>query len=459
MLIRDAADSTWQQYREIMLRGMPATERRAFEIWTTIADKSAFYRFQLQWLLEPAKLALCNKTRQGGFSHTTGAVGLLWGAYFGETTTIVSIGQRESQEVLEKVRKHAKVLTSAGSKWARIVNGNGNGTDTEIRFASGGRVIALPSSSGGRGYSGNIFLDEFAYLDHPDEVWDAAAPSTMHGYRMRVASTPNGVGNAFHRLVTDPKANKAFVYHEIPIDRAIADGMRVDRDYLWSLAKGDARLFDQMFRCKFLDGNLQYIPTAAVNECSSADCYTFAGDYYAGLDLGKENDLTALVVVRSTPDGMAVVQAIRTCKRTDTDALRDLVAESFQRYGWRRLAVDATGIGAFPAEQLQKAYGSHRVEAVTFSQGSKEDLATTAHAHFIAQGVRLPLTDDAIRDCDPGAAAALREDVCSIRRIVTSAGNVRYDAARTAEGHADRAWALFLALHAAKQTGATKYVK
>jgi hypothetical protein len=32
---------------------------------------------------------------------------------------------------------------------------------------------------------------------------------------------------------------------------------------------------------------------------------------------------------------------------------------------------------------------------------------------------------------------------------VTSAGNVRYDAARTDEGHADSAWALGLALHAA----------
>lgn len=457
MLLRDATDTTWQTYRETMLSGLPASERRAFEVWTQ--PDVSFYRFQLQWLLEPAKLASCNKTRQGGFSHTTGGVADLWGIYFGETTTIVSIGQRESAEVLEKCRKHSIVLQKAGSRWARITNGNGQGTDTEIRFASGGRVIALPSSSGGRGYSGNIFLDEFAYLQDPDAVWDAAAPSTMHGYRMRVSSTPNGVGNAFHKLVTDPKANAAFVHHEIPIDRAIADGMRVDMDYLWSLAKGDARLFDQMFRCKFLDGNLQYIPTAAVTECSSDDCYTYSGEYYAGLDIGKDHDLTALVVVRRTPDDRLVTQAIRSCKRTDSDALRDLVAESFTRYQWRRLAVDATGIGAFPAEQLQRTYGRHRVEAVTFTSDSKEDLATTGHAHFIAGGVVIPLTDAALVDIEPGNAAALREAVCSIRRIVTSAGNIRYDAPRTSDGHADLAWALFLALHAAKQTGATKFVR
>lgn len=457
MITRVDTDQTWREYRATILRGLPPSEREAFEQWTD--DDVAFYGFQLQWLLEPAKLALCNKTRQGGFSHTTGGVGTLWGAYFGETTTIVSIGQRESQEVLEKVRKHSAVLTKSGSRWARIVNGAGKGTDTEIRFASGGRVVALPSSSGGRGYSGNIFLDEFAYLQDPEAVWDAAAPSTMHGYRMRVASTPNGVGNAFHRLATDPKSNAAFVYHEIPIERAIADGMRVDMDYLWSLAKGDPRLFDQMFRCKFLDGSLQYIPTAAINECSSADCYVHSGDCYAGLDIGHSNDLTALVVVRVGLDGVPVVQAIRTCKRTDYETLRDMVAEAFNRYSIRRLAIDATGIGAFPAEQLQRSYGSHRVEAIPFTAALKEDLATTAHAHFIAKGVRLPLTDAAIADCEPGGAARLREDICSIRREVTSAGNVRYDAARTADGHADTAWALFLALHAAKQTGAQKFTR
>jgi len=37
--------------------------------------------------------------------------------------------------------------------------------------------------------------------------------------------------------------------------------------------------------------------------------------------------------------------------------------------------------------------------------------------------------------------------LCSIRREVTDAGNVRYDAPHTPEGHADKAWALALALY------------
>lgn len=448
---RTPDDIAWRRYRDDLFAQLPAREREAFEAW-----ERTFYGFQLQWLFEPADYALALKSRQIGFSHTTAALATLWAVAMGETTTLISVGEREAKEVLEKAKAHAGALRDFGSRWATV---RGKDAAEEIRFASGGRLVALPQTSGGRSFSGNVFLDEYAYLQNPEQVWDGASAVTMHGYRLRVASTPNGVGNSFHSLATDPKQHAGYAIHTIPIERAIADGMRVDVDRCWKMAKGDPRIYDQLFRCKFLDGNLQYISSAAVNECSAADCYTFSGDYYAGLDLGKENDLTALVVVRVGPDGVAVVQSIRTCKRTDSDSLRDLIAESFNRYQWRRLAVDATGIGAFPAEQLQKSYGRQRVEAVTFTQNSKEDLATTMHAYFTASGVRLPLTDAAIVDVDPGGAEALREDVCAIRRIVTSAGNVRYDAPRTANGHADRAWALALALHAAKQPGASKFVR
>jgi phage FluMu gp28-like protein len=435
---RTPDDVAWKRYRDDLFGQLPTREREAFEAWIR-----TFYQFQLQWLFEPADYALALKSRQIGFSHTTAALATLWAVAMGETTTLISVGEREAKEVLEKAKAHAGALRDFGSQWATV---RGKDAAEEIRFASGGRLVALPQTSGGRSFSGNVFLDEYAYLQSPEQVWDGASAVTMHGYRLRVASTPNGVGNSFHSLATDPKQHAGYAIHTIPIERAIADGMKVDTDRCWKMAKGDPRIYDQLFRCKFLDGNLQYISSASVNECSAADCYTYVGDYYAGLDLGKENDLT-------------VTQSLRTCKRTDTDALRDLVGESWQRYQWRRLAVDATGIGAFPAEQLQKTYGSHRVEAVTFTQNSKEDLATTMHAYFTAGGVKLPLTDAAIADIDPGGAEALREDVCAIRRIVTSAGNVRYDAPRNSNGHADRAWALALALHAVKQPGSSKSVQ
>ena len=441
MLTREPGSSAWLEYREQLLSALPPREARVVKAWS-----AAFYQFQLEWLFEPLDYALALKSRQTGFSHTTSALLTLWGAMLGETSTVISVGQREANEVLVKARLHSEVLCELGSKWARIT---GRDSQEEIVFASGGRVIALPQSSGGRSFSGNVFLDEFAYAKDADKVWDGAAAVTMHGYKMRVASTPNGTGGEFHRLCTVPEAGKGWIMHVVDIDRAIRDGMDVDMEKCWTLAKGDQALFDQLFRCKFLDSQAQYIPTSAIKACQAPFIPVEDGPCFAGLDIGRTNDLTALVVLQRAPSGVANVLSIRTAKRTDDVALNNLIAWAFQRYNVKRLCVDETGMGAFPVDAMRRRWGRARVEGVSFTQQSKEDLATTMYSAFIEEALRIPQHDKATNDIEPGGADSLSADVASLRRIITSAGNVRYDAPRTVEGHGDLAWALALALHAA----------
>lgn len=44
--------------------------------------------------------------------------------------------------------------------------------------------------------------------------------------------------------------------------------------------------------------------------------------------------------------------------------------------------------------------------------------------------------------------AKIRADLRKVQKVTTSAGNIRFVAEATADGHADRFWALALALHA-----------
>lgn len=431
-------------------RALPPNESAALRAWL-----STFYAFQLDWLLEPSEEAICNKSRQIGLSHTTSAVGVIWGAFHGETTTIISVGELESGEVLAKARAHAEVLQGLGSTMARMTRRSA----TQVTFQSGGRILALPST-GGRSFSGNVFLDEYAYQEHADKVWDAAAAVTMLGGKLRVVSTPNGVGNEYEKLWRKAEGDDAlarrWARHEIPIERAIADGYPVDMAKCWSLAKGDARLFDQLFRCQFLDNAAQYLPTSAVNACSSDELYSNEGEFYAGLDIGRTVDRTVLIVVRALPDGRRFVSHIESCKRTSSEELEAMVARAFATFRLRRLCVDSSGLGAFPAERMQRKHGVHRVEPVVFTQMVKEDLATTLYSAFTEGTVRIPLTDGAI--FEPGSAVGLRRDLCSIRREITTAGNVRYDAPHTDEGHADSAWALALALYSCSKAAGSRHV-
>jgi phage FluMu gp28-like protein len=102
----------------------------------------------------------------------------------------------------------------------------------------------------------------------------------------------------------------------------------------------------------------------------------------------------------------------------------------------RRACIDSTGIGAQLAEEAVERFGS-RVEAVTFTGAVKEDLAITLRRRFEDRLIRIPADRD------------IREDIHSVKKFTTAAGNVRFDAERTERGHADRFWALALAVHAA----------
>lgn len=404
-------------------------------------------------MLDWSRFGLLLKARQIGASHVYAAAVVLW-AMLGETSTIISLGADESAEVLLKAKQHAEVLKRLGSRLTRLVASSHD----RISFSSRGRVISLPRTSGGRSYSGNVILDEFAYPGSatPEQVWDGAAGTITHGYRMRVLSTPNGVGNLFHQLWEHADAKVNFTRHQVTIDDAIAQGLRVNWDDLWTQAHGDQRIFDQLFRCQFLDADQQYIPTALINAALEDETVIFNGDAFGGLDIGRTNDATSLYVVRVDGDGVLWVQSSYESKRipvgeeahTTSDDLDAIVDKAFTEWQMRRLCVDSSGIGAFPAQRMQQAHGRHRVEPVVFTQNSKEDLATTLFQVLTEKRLKIPREDK-----------ALQRDLASIKRIITTAGNVRYDAPRTAEGHGDRAWALALAVHAATQPAGRKHVQ
>lgn len=418
-----------------LYRQLPERELTILYQW--IAD--AFpYRFQRDWLLDDTDLAICNKARQIGLSHTSSALAVMWGAYLRETTCILSKGEREAKEVLRKARLHAHILEKAGSELAKVVKEN----ETELVFASGGRILALPASAG-RGYTGNAILDEFAYHERPEQVWEQASGTTSLTGRIRIISTPNGVGNMFHDLWTTA-IEEDWSRYSFPIERAQADGYPVDMDRLWKRAAGDPRLFDQMYRCSFLNNLDQYIPTELLDAAFRRPIPSNdEGLAYGGLDIGETRDRTCLVIIRRNGD-QRWLQHIESHKLTDDTLLDQLAEKAFKQYGVKRLCVDATGLGSFPAKRMRKTWGS-RLEPVVFTQASKEDLATGLY-DALTQGMALPKS---YYQQGTDEMPLLREDIASIRRLLTAAGNVRFDAQRTKRGHADRAWSLMLAISGA----------
>ena len=108
----------------------------------------------------------------------------------------------------------------------------------------------------------------------------------------------------------------------------------------------------------------------------------------------------------------------------------------------RRVCVDQSGIGMMLAEHLVQKYGAV-VEPVTFTAPLKERLAPMVKQAFEERTVRIPDNRE------------VRADINSVKRFVTLAGNVRFDAEHTDRGHADRFWALAMVVNAASEPRAS----
>ena len=142
-------------------------------------------------------------------------------------------------------------------------------------------------------------------------------------------------------------------------------------------------------------------------------------------------------ILRTSVEGVLVTRGVRETTgepfREQSEALHGLL--SLRRL--RRCAIDAGGLGMAMAESAVEAFGSSRVEAVTFTAAVKDELASRLRLRIEDGTIRIPVDE------------AIRNDWHSVRRSVTSTGPARYDASRSGLGHADRFWAACLAVRAA----------
>jgi len=156
------------------------------------------------------------------------------------------------------------------------------------------------------------------------------------------------------------------------------------------------------------------------------------------VDVGRVHDLTVIWVVERLEDVCFTRQVACLEKAT--------FAEQEERlYGilalpnLKRCCIDQTGMGRQFAERAAQRFGEYKVEGINFTSGVKEDLAYATRAAFEKKTVRIP------------ADKWIRADLRSLRKEATASGHTRFTGERTQLGHADRFWALALALHAAKR--------
>ncbi len=400
---------------------------------SVLTDNSVLLPFQRRWVEDRSPRKLWLASRQVGKSFALSLEAVNEALLSRCDNLLLSSSERQSKELMRKVRMHLRAFKG-------MVSGFNPSEERaeEVVFRNGSRVISLPANPDTvRGFSGNVYLDEFAFHAEDREIWRAMYPSVTRGYKLRICSTPNGRANMFFDLWS---SKQGYAHHRTDIHMAKKEGLKVDVPGLRE-SVGDAEAWAQEFECRFLDGASSYIPYGMIGSVEDAGASEEAGvlnpsgEFYLGVDVGRVRDLTVMWLLERVGD-VLWTRMVRQMRGAPFALQRDTLYSQLEAPGLRRAALDSTGIGAQLAEEALTRFRG-KVEPVHFSSITKEDMAVTLRRAFEDRALRIPSSPE------------IREDIHSVRRSVTSAGNLRFEAPRSEAGHADRFWALALAVHAA----------
>lgn len=417
-----------------------------------------FLPYQARWIADPSRLKICEKSRRIGMTYAQSYEDVIDASKQDKPLDIwfSSADESAAKEYIRYCTQWVKLLNIAARDLGEIVISKEDDVKAlVIELATGKRINALSSNPKAfRSKGGKLVLDEFAFHKQPEELWKAAIPVITWGYPARILSTYNGKGNRYFRMVEEAKKPKSrWKLHSTSIIQAVEDGLAdrvLGRDL--SLAEreewlaecreqaGDEETWQQEYLCNPIDEataflSWEQITTGQHEDAGRPERYT-GGPCYVGMDIGRRRDFTVIWVSERVGDILWTREVIGM-RRTTFAEQDQALADVFRRYRVMRLCMDQTGIGEKPVEDAQRRFGSSRVEGILFTGDIKQTLATTGKQHFEDRRVRIP--KDKI----------IGESHHSVRKILTAAGNPRFDADRSEVGHADHFWAHMLSIHAA----------
>src|SRR5210317_2319717 len=136
------------------------------------------------------------KSRQTGISTLTAGFSL-WKMLFNDDFNCLVIATK--QEVAKNLVTKVRVMNSYLPSWLKLTTIEDN--KLSLRYSNGSQIKAT-SAAGDAGRSEALSLlvfDEAAFIDKIEEIWVSAQSTLSTGGNAIILSTPNGVGNFFHK--------------------------------------------------------------------------------------------------------------------------------------------------------------------------------------------------------------------------------------------------------------------
>lgn len=154
------------------------------------------YAYQADFLSGwQARRRICLKARQVGYSLAFAVEALYVALHFPDAMILLV---SRSQDMATNLLRYCYQALSSLKGAPSLTKQN----ESEMGFPNGARIKSIPANrSTGRGFAATrVYLDEFAYAEYSEDIYQSVSPAIAQGGTLTVASTPNGMGNLFHRL-------------------------------------------------------------------------------------------------------------------------------------------------------------------------------------------------------------------------------------------------------------------
>lgn len=425
--------------------------------------------YQKRWVLDRSRIKIMEKSRQIGISWASAYALVRRKALAGARydAWVSSRDEIQARLFLEDCKHFAGTLhTACRDLGVDLIS---DAKTYVLEFASGVKINSMSSSPDAQaGKRGDRLLDEFALHKDPRKLYAIAYPGITWGGQLEMVSTHRGSHNFFNELITEvrEKGNpKKISLHRVTLEDALKDGFlhrlqsklaadderqEMDEGDYFNFIKGgcaDEESFLQEYMCVPADDASAFLSYEMIAACEyernperlfdTADFSDLSESkaLYAGVDVGRNHDLT-VIWVNSYEGERHLCRRLICLKGMSFSRQEEILYLILALPNLRRCCIDASGLGMQLAERAAERFGRYRVESVKFSGPVKEELAYPFRTCFEDLNIRIP--------ADP----KLRSDLRAIKKETTASGNIRFSADRSENGHADRFWALALAIHA-----------
>ena len=455
---------------------------------TGVAD-ARWEFFQIDHLDDESAFRIENKSRQIAWSWVSAAEATVdaLAHLYGDTprdSVFVSINQTEAAEKIRYARHIYEVLAQHPDLAPRLPALERDSVFS-LEFSNGARLDSLPARPPRGRARANVYVDEFAHIRDDEAIYTAALPIISKGGRLRIGSSPFGAAGRFWEIVTQAiRPYPGYTRHQTPwwetysfsADPHAARRHAPALDTAARVARfGNQRIavifanmplddFRQEYECAFVDEARSFFSWEELRAVTAPDLYAEISStrgaaidaaltairqlaqairqgraepvMAAGFDVGRTRNTSELVVAGLSTAGDYPIRANISLDNTPYDAQADVLRYALAELPILRLWIDRNGIGSQLAEELER-HAPGIASGAQFTVQAKQLWATTAK-RLIQQGrVKLPADLD------------LAYQIHSIKRLISAGKQSIFDTETNEKHHADKAWALFLALAAA----------